>query len=155
MFDVIERIEIGLRTRLILELSYETDAWWFTDPRLFTDSQEWVKTVAGISNELSRSKDAFITEHYKRYGPDKRFPPAWKTLETVSFGNLSKLYGNLKPTVKAKDRIAAELMTVNHTYLPSWLQAITQIRNVCAHHGRLWNKNLPGRPKLLPRPPAP
>lgn len=43
--------------------------------------------------------------------------------------------------------------TVNHTYLPSWLQSITQIRNICAHHGRLWNKNLPGRPKLLKNPP--
>ncbi|MET3540542.1 abortive infection bacteriophage resistance protein [Pontibacter aydingkolensis] len=30
---------------------------------------------------------------------------------------------------------------------------MTQIRNICAHHGRLWNKNLPGRPKLLSRPP--
>lgn len=43
--------------------------------------------------------------------------------------------------------------TVNHTYLPSWLQSISQIRNICAHHGRLWNKNLPGRPKLLLNPP--
>lgn len=49
--------------------------------------------------------------------------------------------------------IAKELGTVNHTYLPSWLLTITQIRNVCAHHGRLWNKNLPGTPKLMPKPP--
>ncbi len=68
---------------------------------------------------------------------------------------MSKLYGNLKSSVKSKDTIAAELNTVNHTYLPSWLQSIAQIRNICAHHGRLWNKNLPGRPALLSKPPAP
>lgn len=45
-------------------------------------------------------------------------------------------------------------MHLNHTYLPSWLQSIAQIRNYCAHHSRLWNKNLPGRPKLLSKPPA-
>ncbi|HEU4555189.1 MAG TPA: Abi family protein [Chitinophaga sp.] len=32
---------------------------------------------------------------------------------------------------------------------------IAQIRNICAHHGRLWNKNLPGRPNLMARPPRP
>jgi abortive infection bacteriophage resistance protein len=46
-----------------------------------------------------------------------------------------------------------ELGAVNHTYLPSWLQSIAQIRNYCAHHSRIWNKNLPGTPKLLSKPP--
>jgi abortive infection bacteriophage resistance protein len=99
--------------------------------------------------------DSLIREHYKKYHEDNRRPPAWKSLEVASFGLLSKLYGNLKPGVKSKDMIAQELGTVNHTFLKSWLQSISQIRNVCAHHGRLWNKNLPGRPKLMPHPPSP
>ena len=44
---------------------------------------------------------------------------------------------------------------MNHTYLPSWLQSISQIRNYCAHHSRLWNRNLPGTVKLLSNPPNP
>jgi abortive infection bacteriophage resistance protein len=63
------------------------------------------------------------------------------------------MYGNLKPRIRSKDAIARELGTANQTYLPSWLLTITQIRNICAHHARLWNKNLPGRPRLLPNPP--
>lgn len=154
LFDIIERIEIGLRTKLIYHLSLEFDPWWFQDITLFNDPRELVKTLNALSEEIERSKDTFIRDHLKRYNLDTRFPPAWKTLEVATFGNLSKLYGNLKPTVKSKDTIANELNTVNHSYLPSWLQSIAQIRNVCAHHGRLWNKNLPGRPKLLPKPPA-
>ena len=94
-----------------------------------------------------------MKEHKKNYKEDLRFPPSWKTLELTSFGSLSRLYGNLKNTVKSKDVIAEELGAVNHTYLPSWLQSIAQIRNFCAHHSRLWNKNLPGTVKLLPKPP--
>ena len=155
LFDIIERIEIGLRSKMIYHLSHEYDAWWFQKPELFINAREYIKTLASIEEELDRSKDTFIKDHFKRYKADLRFPPAWKTLEITSFGSLSKLYGNLKSTVKSKDIIAAELKTVNHTYLPSWLLSIAQIRNVCAHHGRLWNKNLPGRPNLLPKPPAP
>ncbi|WP_198935430.1 Abi family protein [Chlorobium sp. KB01] len=108
-----------------------------------------------IDHDLKNSKEVFIKQHYLKYHADQRRPPAWKTLEVVSFGLLSKLYGNLGSSISSKDTIAKELNTVNHTYLRTWLQAISQIRNICAHHGRLWNRNLPGRPKLLPKPPAP
>lgn len=76
-------------------------------------------------------------------------------MELTSFGGLSKIYGNLKNSVESKDKIAEEFGAVNHTYLPSWLQSITQIRNFCAHHSRLWNKNPPGTVKLLTKPPCP
>jgi abortive infection bacteriophage resistance protein len=153
LFDIIEKIEISLRTKLIYHLSHEFDPWWFQNTAIFQNTRELSKTLAVIDEEIERSKDIFIKEHLKKHKDDGRFPPAWKTLELTSFGNLSKLYGNLKPTVKSKDNIADEYGTVNHTFLPSWLQSIAQIRNYCAHHSRLWNKNLPGRPKLLPKPP--
>lgn len=155
LFDVIERIEISLRTKMIYHLSHEFDFWWFQKTDIFLDTRELIKTLAVLEEELERSKDSFIKEQKKKYKEDLRFPPSIKSMEITSFGALSKLYGNLKPSVKSKDIIAAGFNTVNHTYLPSWLQSIAQIRNICAHHGRLWNKNLPGRPALLSKPPAP
>lgn len=153
LFEVIEKIEISLRTKLIYHLSLEHDPWWFQDFELFIDSQALVKTLSSLETELSRTKDTFIKNHYKKHKDDKRFPPAWKSLEQTSLGSLSKLYGNLKHTNKSKDTIAKEFGAVNHTYLPSSLQSIAQIRNLCAHHSRLWNKNLPGTVKLLSNPP--
>ena len=153
LFDIIEKIEISLRTKLIYHLSHEFDPWWFQNTAIFQNVRELSQTLAVIDEEITRSKDIFIKEHLKKHKDDGRFPPGWKTLELTSFGSLSKLYGNLKQTVKSKDTIAMDFGTVNHTYLPSWLQSISQIRNYCAHHSRLWNKNLPGRPKLLPKPP--
>lgn len=153
LFDVIEKLEISLRTKMIYHLSHEFDPWWFQDFDLFHDSRALVKTLSNLEEEISRSKDITIKAHFKKHKDDLRFPPAWKSLEQTSFGALSKLYGNLKSNVKSKDIIAKEYGAVNHTYLPSWLQSISQIRNYCAHHSRLWNRNLPGAPKLLSNPP--
>ncbi|MBL7897684.1 MAG: Abi family protein, partial [Crocinitomicaceae bacterium] len=136
LFDVIEKIEISLRTKLIYHLSHEFDAWWFQKTELFIDTQALVQTLASLQEEIDRSKDIFIKEHKKKYKEDLRFPPSWKTLELTSFGTLSKLYGNLRNDITSKDTIAKELGAVNHTYLPSWLQSIAQIRNYCAHHSR-------------------
>jgi abortive infection bacteriophage resistance protein len=155
LFGIIAELEISLRTKMIHHLSHEHGFWWFQNTDLFIDTREHIKTLANIEEEVERSKDIFIKEHKKKYKEDLRFPPCMKTLEITSFGSLSKFYGNLKSSVKAKDLIAEEFQTVNHTFLPSWLQSIAQIRNICAHHGRLWNKNLPGRPKLLSKPPQP
>lgn len=153
LFDVIEKIEISLRTKLIYHLSHEHGPWWFQNTALFKNTPALVKTLESIREEVERSKDVFIKEHRKKYNSDLRFPPSWKTLELTSFGSLSKLYGNLKNQISSKDTIAEEYGAVNHTFLPSWLQSIAQIRNFCAHHSRLWNKNLPGTVKLLPNPP--
>ncbi len=157
LFDVIEKIEISLRTKLIYHLSHEIDPWWFCNSEIFNDRLQFSRTLAKIEEEITRarSKDVTIKNHFKKHKDDLRFPPSWKSLEQVSFGNLSKLYGNLKHTIKAKDGIAKEYGAVNHTYLPSWLQSIAVIRNYCAHHSRLWNRNLPGTVKLLSKPPNP
>jgi abortive infection bacteriophage resistance protein len=153
LFDVIEKIEISLRTKLIYHLSHEFDAWWFQNFELFEDSKALVKTLSSLESELERTKETTIKNHNRNHKDDRRFPPAWKSLEQTSFGSLSKLYGNLKNNINSKNIIAVEFGAVNHTYLPSWLQSIAQIRNFCAHHSRLWNKNLPGSPKLLSNPP--
>ncbi|MFC7443617.1 Abi family protein [Mesoflavibacter profundi] len=157
LFDVIEKIEISLRTKLIYYLSHEIDPWWFCNSEIFIDRLKFSRTLAKIEEEVtrSRSKDVTIKHHFKKHKDDLRFPPSWKTLEQVSFGNLSKLYGNLHHRINSKDEIAKDFGAVNHTYLPSWLQSIAQIRNFCAHHSRLWNRNLPSTVKILPNPPNP
>jgi len=81
LFDVIERIEISLRTKLIYHLSLEFDAWWFQKTELFNNSLELIKTLAALEEEIERSKDSFIKEHYKKHKDDQRFPSAWKTSE--------------------------------------------------------------------------
>lgn len=153
IFSEIEKIEIAFRTLLMYNLSNEISPWWFEDENNFKDSVKHRETLISIDRELQQTKETFIKQHYIKYHTETRRPPSWKTLEIASFGNCSRLYGNLKNSISSKNIISKVLGTVNHTYLKSWLMTIVQIRNICAHHGRLWNRNLPGRPKLLSKPP--
>ncbi len=155
LFDVIENIEIAVRTKLIYHTSLEISPWWFENSSNFKNEFHFHSTLETIDRELKQSKENFIKKHYQKYQHDSRRPPAWKTLEISSLGTISKLYSNLNRKIKAKKSIAFELGAINAYYLPSWLQTITQIRNIIAHHGRLWNKNLPGKPKILSNPPFP
>lgn len=153
LFGIIEKIEISLRTKLIYYVSHEVDPWWFQNFEIFKNRNSLEKTLSNIELEIKRTKDVFIKKHIEKHNDDIRFPPAWKSLEQTSLGTLSMLYGNLKNNLACKNKIAEDFGAVNHTYLPSWLQSLSQIRNICAHHSRLWNRNLPGTVKLLPNPP--
>lgn len=155
VFDAIERIEIAVRTMLIYEISHEHDPWWFENSGLFSNQQLFTDHLAIIDKELANSREVFIREHYAKYNTDMRRPPAWKTLELLSLGHISKIYGNLNSSVKSSDRIARKLNLPNQIYFRTWLQAITQIRNLCAHHSRLWNRMLPATYRLMHRPIGP
>ncbi len=78
LFDVIEKIEISLRTKLIYHLSHEFDPWWFQNINIFQDSGALIETLACIKEEVDRSKDIFIKEHKKKYKHDfHRFGKHW------------------------------------------------------------------------------
>ncbi len=90
-------------------------------------------------------------ENYCRYyannysEPD--LPPCWAAIEELTLGELSHLYKGLK---RDADRKAiAKRFNVPQDKLASWLHTLTFIRNCCAHHARLWNRELPIAPKLL------
>ena len=61
-------------------------------------------------------------------------------------GTLSKFYKNLKHQLPQKSQIANEFGLNLHNELSSWLEAITYIRNIIAHHSRIWSRNMVKRP---------
>ena len=59
-------------------------------------------------------------------------------IEMLTWGELSHLYVGLKST-QAKKQIAQNL-GLHAEVLESWLKTLNDVRNICAHHSRLWNK---------------
>jgi abortive infection bacteriophage resistance protein len=53
---------------------------------------------------------------------------------------LSKLYQNINHQLPEKNKIANEFGLNNQKDLSSWLLTTTLLRNIIAHHGRLWNR---------------
>lgn len=140
MFDAIERIEVALRTKLIYHLSLSQGALFYLDDSIFTDKSKQQATVDHLISEIDRSKEQFIVEH-RKYHKGEPFE-AWKALEVTSLGTLSKLYKNLTHQLPEKSKIAQEFGFNSHKDFSSFLEAITVIRNVIAHHSRLWNNNV-------------
>jgi len=67
-------------------------------------------------------------------------------MEVVSMGTLSKFYKNLKHQLPEKSTIAKEMGLNLHTELSSWLESIVYVRNIIAHHSRLWSRNMVKKP---------
>lgn len=88
--------------------------------------------------EGNNSNNLFIKHHNEKY--DGKLP-IWVATEIMSFGMISKLYANLLP--KDKGYIKNNLCNVNPKLVTQWLQALTIIRNQCAHYGRIYNNTFP------------
>lgn len=142
----ISKIEVAVRTQIAYIMSHAHGGLWFTDSSLFKNPAKHANTVSKIDEEYSRSDEDFVTAFKAKYSD--HFPPSWITLEITSLGTLSLLYSNLKDGQCKRD--IARYFGVADRVMVSWLHAITYIRNICAHHSRLWNKILGIRP-LVPR----
>ena len=146
IFAAIQDIEIALRTRIIHYFSMKHGAFWFMEATLFSDIEIFNKCFSGLRNEVGRSKEDFILEHFKKYDSPS-MPPVWKTLEVASFGTLSKLFCNMAD-VSVKKAVAKSFGLPQYKYLESWIRSITVLRNCCAHHARVWNRRFPLMPQL-------
>ena len=146
LFDAIERIEIALRTKMIYFLSLSHGPLWYLKDELFYDLKKHHKNIGKLSDEFGYSQEVFIKDHKSKYG-NSHDPEAWKFLEIASMGSLSKLYKNLKYTLPEKSDIAKSMGLNMHNELSSWLESIVYVRNIIAHHSRLWSRNMVKQPK--------
>lgn len=142
----LEKIEVSIRTQMAFMLSDKLGIFWFSDAANFTDPVRHAATLAGLKVELDRSDDDQILRFKNTYSDP--YPPAWMTLEVSSFGTLSMLFKLLKPNLTR--RAIANFYGVSDSVFESWLHSIVYVRNICAHHSRLWNKTLRIQP-LFPK----
>lgn len=153
VFNAIERIEIALRTKMIYHLSLAYGTEWYLDSSLFPNKKYFSKFQTKIHDELSHSSEEFIIKHYKKHPTEN--PESWKALEVLTLGALSKLYHNLNHQLPEKNKIANEFGLYNQKHLGSWMITITLIRNIIAHHGRLWNRVIINKYDWPDKAPAP
>ena len=101
-----------------------------------------------------RSGEVFAEEYKRKYGIWERGccvalaeqPDAWIVFEVATFGKLSKMYKNLRHQLSEESRIANDFGLNRHNELSSWLEAISYLRNIVAHHSRVWSRNMVKRP---------
>lgn len=140
VFNAIEKIEIAFRTQIIYHFSLEKGAFWHVNPSLFNNPIQFANDIAKLQQEINRSKETFIKHYHETY-IDPKVPPCWMALEVSSIGLLSKIFSNLKEN-KCKDVIATHFGLKDVGVLENWLRCISLLRNLCAHHSRIWNRRM-------------
>lgn len=142
VIDALERIEVYIRTLISYQLTHAYGAFGHNDPTNYHPNFKHAKWLASLSREAERSSDAFIAHYKNKYSG---FPelPLWMITEVMSLGSLSFAYKGLKHTDK---KAISNQLGLHHKSLADWLHKLTYIRNVCAHHSRLWNRELSLRP---------
>lgn len=149
VMDAIERVEVSVRTRLIYELSAVSGAFGYAEHKALPNltAAEYARWMEEISKEVNRSRETFV-EHFKaKYGDTHACLPLWEAGEIMPFGFTLTMYRGVSEGVKK--RIAAYYLIPDEV-LSSWLRTLNVIRNICAHHGRLWNRELGVKP-FIPR----
>jgi abortive infection bacteriophage resistance protein len=142
----LEKIEIALRAAMSHVMSSIYNVFWIEDVTLFANPLVHQLTLDKIQDELKRSDEEFILAFKSKYL--NSYPPSFILLEITSFGTLSRLYENLKSGKAKKD--LAKTFGLPDKVLESWLHSLVYIRNACAHHARLWNRQVGIKP-LFPR----
>lgn len=141
--DAIERVEVSVKTQLIYALANKTQAFGYTDPANFPNliGDAHKRLIDKITFEKDKSQEIFVEHYQTKYGAGPL--PIWMVCEIVSFGCMLTMYKGVKNEIK-KD--IAVHYKISDEVFSSWLQTINVIRNICAHHGRLWNRGLRFKP---------
>lgn len=148
VIDAIERIEVYLRTLITYHLGHTYGAFGHTDPQNFHPQFDHAQWIQNLEDEARRSSDEFVNHYKNKY---TGFPtlPIWMMTEVMSLGSLSFCYRGLKHNDK---KLISGKLGLHHKRLADWLHKLTYIRNICAHHSRLWNRELAVRPETSKEP---
>ncbi len=144
IMDAVERIEVSFRTNIIYALSHKYNPFWLSEKDNFYDKNKYQMHIERVTEELRRSDEQFIEHYFSKY--TEKLPPSWITMEVISFSLLSLLFQNLRYNKDQKE--VANRYGLNHIVFTSWFHSLVYVRNVCAHHCRLWNRELRIRPNL-------
>lgn len=145
IFDAMELVEIAVRTQIIYQYALKHGSHWYCNAGLFSDPYFHASLLRDIEEQCKQSQEVFI-RHYRNKYTNPPLPPAWMSIEILSFGQLSKLYKKLHTSQEKKQ--VARHFSIHESLFESWIHSITYVRNMCAHHSRLWNRELGVRPKL-------
>jgi len=153
----IEKIEVAVRTQVSYHHGHAHDLFAYAlNPeaiKFATIEQDDGTVVNGrdvflldLQRLLTRSKEQFIEHFYRCYSD--RYPPIYVTSEVLTLGAINRIYEGSPLEVR---REIANHFRLQPRVLASWLLTLNTARNVCAHHGRFWNRVLGSRPSVPDR----
>ena len=157
VMDAIERIEVAFRTSLSNLMSERYGPFWYLDQALFQDdfrfsaflSQVQEDTKAAPTGSSAKGTDVFLRHFFSTYD-DPPLPPSWMVIEVVPLSTWSSIYPWLR--YRNDKKALGDIYGLQWATLGSWIHAVSYIRNLCAHHSRLWNRDFTITPTFADHP---
>ena len=138
VFKEIEVIEISLRSVIAYNVAENIGEFPYEQLNYKNDADK-DEALNRFKKLFNGSKEDFINAYKNKYNED--IPPIWMLVEIMTFGELINFYE--KFLTKSQGKTISKVYGINSVDLfVSWMKRLNIIRNICAHHGRLWNKNI-------------
>ncbi|MGL5690852.1 MAG: Abi family protein [Bacteroidales bacterium] len=147
VFNEIEKIEVAIRSIIVNNAcDYYADTFWITNPDNFKNPLYFSKFISAVEVDIKNSSEDFIHHFVNKYS--NPYPPAWVISEIISLGGICHVYKNISDT-SLKKKISKKF-GLQPKVFESWILTLAGLRNVCCHHGRLWNRTFKLKP-IVPK----
>lgn len=148
VIDALERIETALKTKIVNVFTQKYGAFGYLEKENFNNisQNDFDKMLKTIDDEIVRhlkSNEQFVTHYFQKY--DEVDLPFWMAAELLTFGSTLTMFRKMHRSIQQE--IAGEF-GVPIGVMESWLLTLNHVRNICAHHARLWNRRLGVRPQI-------
>lgn len=146
VIDAIERIEIAARSAWVQEMSVRYGPHSYLNRELFKPGFDHGEQIGKLRSQLDQSNEIFVS-HYRNTYSDPDLPPIWAMTELISLGTLKAWINASRLVVTTK--VARSLGMPSPQVLNGVLHSLNLLRNISAHHGRIWNRLIVKRlPKI-------
>lgn len=172
VMDAVERVEVAIKTRLAEQHALKHGGFGYISRDCFAQPAGYIKRVKATIKRFLRpflphglatqkrfldphddflnrvrstaadSREEFVRHYFKKYIDEKDLP-IWMVVEIMTLGNTLTMLQRLTSDEK---RALAACFNVMPPTLESWILTLNYVRNLCAHHSRLWNRTLAIRP---------
>lgn len=146
-FSAVGQFEILLRNAMAEQLSQAHGSHPYYQMSAYRDAKSKLDAIQTFCRVYAGSKDQ-RAKHYQETYSEPMLPAIWTLKEFLTFGAAARLYGNLAHPLRAA--IAADF-GVPQEQFGNWLLCLVDLRNICAHHDRLFNRKFQKQPSRYRR----
>ncbi len=132
----LEVIEVDTRSVIAHIFGEKCGAFGYANAKHFRSSMNHSDWLSRVNEEAERSSELFV-KHFKAQYDGFPTLPCWIATEIMSFGAVSKMYSGL---LDAYQTPVASRYNMQKQDFASVLHHLTYVRNVSAHHCRLWDR---------------
>lgn len=142
--EALEVIEIDVRAYLAHHFGKRHGAFGHTDAAKFFQRFDHADLMVRLHEETDRSSELFI-KHFRRTYAEYPDLPVWMLTEVMSFGTLTRMFRGM---VRDDQRVVSSRYTLQPSIFGPILLHLVYVRNLCAHHSRLWDRVWSIKPTL-------